>query len=252
MSRWSRSPAVLMTAYLAIFLYAGPWARTGGAPHRNIVQVLVAVALAVSASRGSRAARALMIAYSAAGLYMTFSGSTSWWSLEPSATRFDLFACYLAQICLLISTPMFQRTRPGWSPGESAASRFLPAPRLWMVMASMVAGLVITLLPFANLRPVACPPGHVAASSGHCLAHGTGYPISYRSDGGVIQIHATGVHWLFVQAHRGTQTPAFAADWGIWSLAVLLPLYLAWLNKQRDNSAHARWQAMPPGEPANP
>jgi hypothetical protein len=173
---------------------------------------------------------------------MTFSGSFSWWSLEPSAARFGFFVCYLAQICLLISTPMYERTRPGWSPDESAGDRFLPAPRPWMVLASMVAGLVITLLPFANLQPVACPPGHVAARSGPCLAQGAGYPIAYRFKGGILQLHANGVHWLFVQAARGTQALAFAADWAIWSMAVLLPFYLAWLNMRREDSALARRQ----------
>jgi hypothetical protein len=61
MARSHRSPAVLMTVYVGIFLYAGPWLATGSAPERNVPQVVVAVLLAVLAARGSRAARVLMI-----------------------------------------------------------------------------------------------------------------------------------------------------------------------------------------------
>jgi len=59
MTRGLRSPAVLMTMYVGLFLYAGPWLGTGSPPHRNASQALVAVLLAVLACRGSRAARVL-------------------------------------------------------------------------------------------------------------------------------------------------------------------------------------------------
>jgi len=146
-----------MTAYVGLFLYAGPWAGTGGGSHRNVI---VAILLAVFASRGSRVARALMITYSVIGVLAMLIGSTSWWSTQAPALRFEYFVCYLLQICLLVSTPMYERTRPGWSPHRFPPTQFLPAPRIWMVLASTTIGLIITLLPLAGLQSVV--PGQPA------------------------------------------------------------------------------------------
>jgi hypothetical protein len=46
MARGLRSPAVLMTVYVAVFLYAGPWlATTGDTPHRNVPEIAFGVLL---------------------------------------------------------------------------------------------------------------------------------------------------------------------------------------------------------------
>jgi hypothetical protein len=116
----------------------------------------------------------------------------------------------------------------------------------------MAVGVIISLLPFAGLRALACRPGHPAAHWGPCLAPGTGYPIVYRFDGGIIQIHAGNVHWLNVLAPRGTQPIAFAADWAMWSLGVLLALSLAWLDRRREYAISGAWSAAPPPAPASP
>jgi hypothetical protein len=46
---------------------------------------------------------------------------------EPTARLGAVRRCS----CLLVSTPMYQRTRPGWSPGRFPPARFLPGPRRW-------------------------------------------------------------------------------------------------------------------------
>ena len=117
--RWLRSPAVLMTAYVGLFLYAGPWVGPVGSAHRNWVQALVTVCLAYLACRGRRAARVLMIVYSMLGVLIMLFGSTSSWQPDPAAVRLGPFACYLAQVCLLVSAPMYERTRPSWSSGSA-------------------------------------------------------------------------------------------------------------------------------------
>lgn len=230
--RWLRSPAVLMTAYVGLFLYAGPWVGPRALTHRNWVEVVVAIFLAWLACRGSRAARVLLIAYSILGVFIVLFGSTSSSSPDAAAVRLGLFACCLAQVCLLVSAPMYERTRSGWRPGRLPPAQFLPAPRVWTVATSVAAGLIVTLLPFANLRAVACPPGHSAAD-GQCVAQGAGYPIAYRFDGGITTMHAGNVQWLNVAAPTGLQVIAFVTDWAMWSLSVGLVLYLVWLDVHR-------------------
>ena len=252
MTQGLRSPAVLMTVYVGLFLYAGPWLGTGSPPHRNVPQALVAVLLMVLACRGSRAARALMIIYSARGVLVELFGGTHWWSAQVPG-RIWYLACYMLQIGLLVSTPMHQRTRPGWWPGRIPPARFLPAPRLWAVMTGVAAGLVVTLLPLRRFAVVACPPGRgLAAPPARCLADGTGYPIAYRFDGGILTMHANRFHWLYVIAPRGIRAAALASDWAMWSLSILLALYLALLSMRRDDAGPADGRLLGYGQPAGP
>jgi hypothetical protein len=241
-----------MTAYVGLFLYAGPWVGPVGSAHRNWVQALGAVCLAYLACQGRRAARVLMIAYSMVGVIVMLIGSTSSWQPDAATIRLGAFACYLAQICLLVSAPMYQRTRPSWSPGRLPSRRFLPAPRVWTVAASVAAGLVITLLPIYNLRALACPAGRSAAQAGPCLAQGSGYPIGYRFDGGIVRLPAGNVQWLDVLAPRGLQVVAFAADWAMWSLSVALVLYLLSLQVRRERGPSGPGPATSSPAPASP
>lgn len=244
---WFRRPAVLMVAYVGLYLVAGPWFGTGGSAHRNAPQFTVVALLAWFAARGSRAARVLLIATSLAGAVIGLFGSTSSWSTGTSVARVGLFACCAAQICLLVSTPMYQRTRPGWPPEQVPSGRFLPVPRLWMAAGSPAAGLLITAMPFWwGMRPFPCPPGQPPARS--CLAHGTGYPIAYRFNLDIQ--NANGFRWLHVLAPQGIQAVAFAADITLWSLGVLLITYLFRLAATREPAAFQPWPAGPAGSPA--
>ena len=251
-TRWLRSPAVLMTAYVGLYVYAGPFVTIGSAHgHRSAFQIIIAVVLAVLAVRGSRVARALMITYSFIVVLAMLSTSTLS-SAGAVALRLEFFLCYLVQVLLLVSTPMYQRTRPGSSPDQRPATPFLPAPRMWMVLASLAAGLTITLLPFAAVRDLPCSPGHPAAHWGPCVAQGTGYPFAYRFSGGIMQFRGDSTHWLFVAAPQGMHVVAFAADWAMWSMSVLLALYLAWLSWRRAFGIAGGWSAASPPAPAVP
>jgi hypothetical protein len=244
---WFRRPAVLMAAYVGLDLVAGSLFGTGTSSHRSTPEIAVVVVLAWLAARGSRAARVLLIAGSLAGIVMLLSGNASWWPTGSPAARAAYFACCAAQVCLLVSTPMYQRTRPGWSPQRIPASRFLPVPRLWMAAGSVAAGLLITLLPFKQgLRPFPCPPGGPAGRS--CLADGAGYPIAYRYKLNIVQ--GSDFHWLSVRAPQGIQAAAFAADICLWSLAVLLVVYLVWLAGHREPESSQPWPAESACSPA--
>jgi hypothetical protein len=233
--RWIERPAVLMAGYVGIYLYVGPWSGGASAPHRTVLQFALVIALACFASRGNRLARALMLASSALGVLLTIFGSTSWWSNEAPAVRLGYFACYTAQLCLLMSAPIYQRTRPGWSRGRPSPARLLPLPRPWMAVGGVIAGVLITLLPFWGLRPFPCPSGTQPRTS--CLAHGAGYPIAYRFNLDIVQLNTTGFHWLNVLAPQGIQVIPFTTDVALWGLGVLLAIYLFWLPNERDFDA---------------
>lgn len=216
-----RSPAVLMTVYVAVFIYSGLWLGSGGTAHRNVPQIAIAVFLAVLAARGSRSARVLMITYSFLGAFDVFYGSTHWGAADPFAASFLALTCALVQIGLLASAPMYQRTRPGWSRGQLKTGQFLPRPRLWVVLSGTAGGLALAPLPFSDgLRETVCS-ANGAGSAPSCSAAGFGYPIPYRFAYNNL-------------APRGIVTAAFAADLALWSLSILLVLYLLQLSRTRE------------------
>lgn len=255
MARGIRSPVLPMAVYVGLLLLAGPWFSTAGPPRRNVPEVALGVMLAVLVTRGSRAARITLILYSAAGVGALLFGSHGSPAGPPWA-RLWYMACYLLQIGLLVSTPVFQRTRPGW-PAERFAryssAPFLPAPRFWAMAASTGGGLVITIatLPLRHFTTVACPSGRDVSSLTPCQAVGSGYPIVYRFEGGIFTLHAADFHWLDVLAPRGVQVVPVATDWALWSLALLLALYLAWLTSAREQPPPRQWHVAGPGPSAS-
>jgi hypothetical protein len=227
MARSLRSPAVLMTLYVAVYIVSGPWS-TG---HRNVPQIGLAVVLAVLAARGSRWARVLMITYSLLGALAVFIGSTHPGASGPFAATFPALTPFFVQVGLLVSTPMYQRTRPGWSPGQAQAGPFLPWPKRWAVPVSAASGLVTALMPFSDgFRQTVCTAGGVTSAQ-PCGAAGFGYPIAYRFAYNNL-------------APRGIDVAAFAADWALWAVSILLVLYLIQLSRGRENSDWGRRPAV--------
>ncbi len=249
MDRSVRSPGLLMAGWLGIFLLAGPWFSIGGPPHRNFPQAALGIVLAVLVARGNRAPRVMLILFSAAGVCAVLVGSDGS-PAGPQLARLWYMVCYLLQIGILVSTPVFQRTKPGWPFASAARSptAFLPAPRPWTIAASAAGGLLITTatLPVRHFTTVACPAGRGVTSRMPCQAVGTGYPVAYRFDGGIFTLHAASFHWLDVLAPPGMQLAAFAVDVVLWSLALLPVLYLAWLAPARERPP-PRWHLAGPG-----
>jgi hypothetical protein len=233
-----RRPETAMVAYLATFACAGPWLRTGSAVGRLPIELVVAVVLAGLVLSGSRAARVAMIAYSLAGCFLMLFGSTRGWS--PPWPRLENMACYVLQLALLLSTPIYDRTRPDRPTGQST-DPWLPVPRAWALILSAAGGLGITLLHLGNLRPAPCPAHAALLPHTGCLAAGTGMPFAYNWFGGYVQIPSDDLtHFLNVATPTGIEVPEFAADWAMWAVALLLALYLIGLSGSREYSAYGK------------
>jgi hypothetical protein len=181
MARSLRSPGALMTVYVAVFICGGPWIGSASAAGRNVPQIAIAVLLAVLAARGSRPARVLMITYTVLGAFAVFYGTTYWGASEPFAASSLTLTCALVQIGLLVSVPMYQRTRPDWSLGAFQSEQFLPWPKLWAVLASAAGGIGLALLPFSDgagpsVRRVAPGRRRTAMRLGSATRSRTGLP----------------------------------------------------------------------------
>jgi hypothetical protein len=95
----------------------------------------------------------------------------------------------------------------------------------------MAGGLVTALVPFSDgIRQTVCSAG--GASSGQpCGAAGFGYPIAYRFAYNNLAPH-------------GIDVAAFAADWALWAVSILLVLYLFQLSRGRKNPDPGELAAM--------
>jgi hypothetical protein len=226
-----------MTVYVAAFICGGPWLGSDPA-RRNVPQIAIAVMLAVLAARGRRSARILMTSYSVLGAFAVLYSSTHWGPSEPVADSFLALACALVQIGLLVSTPMYERTRPGWSPRQLQPGSWLPWPNLPVVLVGAAGGLVMALLPFSDgIRETVCREGGLRSAQA-CGAAGYGYPIAYRFAYNNL-------------APRGIDLASLATDWALWTVSILLVLYLVQVSKSRENTDAAQRPTVHP-VPARP
>lgn len=225
MARIWRKPGVLMTAYFALFVIAGVLAGSrlsGSASHQIAVDTgspLVAAFLAWRVTRGGSVARMLIIVWTT--LFMLRLP----WSpgmKSGSLVSLGLLAICLAQIALLVSAPIYERTRKGWADRAPVSERLWPVPRWWMAAVALAAGLIITLVSLASMdwQPVSCAAG--AAPPGPCVALAQGSPVHFLSsvqDG----------NFSFPVINKG----AAAEDLAIWTVLSFAACYLIWLPSRR-------------------
>jgi hypothetical protein len=212
-----------MAVYVVLFSWNGPWLGSEIPAHRNGFQILVAIVLAIFAVRGSRVARVVMITYSILGVLAVFFGSAHLGPAKPLGAILLALTGMLAQIGLLVSSPMYHRTRPDGYPSADQGDPFLPWPKVWSVLAGAAGGLVMALVPFSDgVRETFCSAGSGRPAS-PCQTAGFGYPIAYRFP------------WDSL-APRGINWAAFATDWALWGLSILLVIYLVRLNRSREYS----------------
>jgi hypothetical protein len=136
---------------------------------------LVTAFLIWRVSRGGRISRALLIIGSCTSLAVSALAVARLWDVSVVA----LAAISAAQIALLVSPPVYGRTRPapiavrvpGWT-------QFVRRPPAWLLVCGLLAGVVATLASLGSMDFVALP-GCRPAASGACSALVEGYPLRW-------------------------------------------------------------------------
>lgn len=259
MARIWRNPGVLMIAYLILFGIAGPW--TSGPFPATAVQVVHAVdpdAIVIAAfltwrvTRGGSLARGLIIFYTVGGIISLLNSPGM---RSGSLISLGLLAVYLVQIALLVSTPVYNRTRKnqtGLAPNES---RLWVLPPRWMPIATAAAGVIITLLFLGNMSSQPVPgcqtPGYLAPHSAplaQCVTLAEGYPIHYLSAMPALALNSgnkvTAAN-LDMFANPVINKSAAAEDLAIWTLISFTAFYLLWLPSQRRAESAAIHEPVP-------
>jgi hypothetical protein len=248
-----RKPGVLMIAYLILFGIAGPWphgsypATAAHLAHAvNPAAIVIAAFLAWRVTRGSSLARGLIILYTIGGIagLLNSPGMRS-----GSLISLGLLAIYLVQIALLVSTPVYNRTRKNRTGLAPDGSRPWVLPSRWMPIAATAAGVIITLLTLVNwsFQPV---PGcqawsYLAARSAppaQCTTLAEGYPVQYLSAMPTLGLDpgskVTAAN-LDVFAYPVISKSAAAEDLAIWTLVSFTTFYLLWPPSRRPAESAA-------------
>ena len=223
MSRiWRSGPGQVLVLYLILDVIAVACAAVAhpALPQRAQPPWLpLAAFLAWRVSRGGRPSRVILIILgilSFAG--DAFIGTRSW-----SLLVLLLLAIYAAQIALLVSPAVYQRTRRDPLTGWAATAPVKSGPPLWMVLIALLAGLVVTLLYLGNMGWATipgCGPAGAAITQlpSRCFGLTQGYPVR------------------FLTAAQGTSEidkRALIEDWAQWSLVSFSAFYVLWLSHRR-------------------
>ena len=164
-------------------------------------------------SRGSRVSRVELILLT----LLSFSAAISVGPTRWSPVILGLLISYAAQLALLISPAVYQRTRPDWQPGQRVPAVWTwirPPP--WLVLSALLAGVIVTLLYLGSMNYVTIPGSGPAGSAAaqlpnRCFTLAEGYPLR------------------FLTAYRATpriDKAALIADWAQWALVSFTILYL--------------------------
>jgi hypothetical protein len=101
---------------------------------------------------------------------------------------FWLLVIYLVQIGLLVSRPIYNRTRKDQADRAQQGSSLWAAPPRWLLVTTVAAGLIVTLISLGNedFQPMSgCQaPGYSAAygePQTQCTTLAEGFPVHYLS-----------------------------------------------------------------------
>jgi hypothetical protein len=254
-----RKPGVLMAAYLILFGITGPWpagsfpataARLAHAVDPDAI--VIAAFLAWRVTRGGSLARGLIIFYTAAGIagLINSPGIRS-----GSLISLVLLATYLVQIALLVSTPVYNRTRKNQVGLAPDGSRLWVLPPRWMPVSAAAAGVIMTLLFLGNMSFQSVPgcqaPGYLAPHSApldQCATVAEGYPVHYLSAVPTLTLNSgnkvTAAN-LAVFADPVISKSAAAEDLAIWTLVSFTAFYLLWVPSRRQAESAAIREPVP-------
>jgi hypothetical protein len=175
--RWA---GLLMLAYVLLSLAVGPdvFSKTGPGPvgpSAHVSGALAAAFFAWRVTRGGRISRMLLIVVTG----IAFLAAAFVIASRFGPLVFAVLVGYAAQLALLFSPAVYQRTRPpGW-PGRVWWTRVRPPAAL--LLFGVLAGLVVSLLGLSHL---ATPPAGCYGDGGHtagllCVTFADGYPLHW-------------------------------------------------------------------------
>jgi len=234
-----RRPGVLMTAYVLLFAvsaFGHPGMKlppTAAWVTAVSVGIALAVFLAWRVSRGSATARALAVVYSALLIIAAISSPDL---RSGGLASLGLLALYLVQIALLVSTPIYDRTREESTDLPPGEAPLWPIPPWWMVAVALAAGVLITLLFLGSMdwQSVACAATQRSVLPAHCATLAEGYPVHFLS-----AIPSAN------SAYPVINKAAAAEDLAVWIVVSFAACYLSWLPSRRPAAAPAARVAAP-------
>jgi len=240
MGRIQDKPGLVMAAYLVLYAAAATQQNPGSVARlqsaalaADAVGVAIAAFLAWRVTRGSAAARALIIVWTIGLIQKVLWGAGM---KSGGLLAIGVLALYLAQIALLVSTPIYQRVSGGWAGRRPGPARLWPTPPRWMAGAALAGGLFITLLFLASMdwQSVPCGPS-LSTSSPRCVTLAEGFPVHFLS---AIPEEAN-------VAQPAINARAAAEDVTIWAVLSFGAAYVLWLPSHRPSRTTALRTAAP-------
>lgn len=214
MTRWRRPGAnEILLAYLllATIGFILNWLSSSVSSPSPLLSFSITAFLTWRVSRGGRFSRMILIIVSTASCAVTALAVARLWDLTIVA----LVIICVAQVALLVSPPVYGRTRrpvpiPVRARGWAQLVRLL---LVWLLPCGLLAGVIVTLACLGSMDWVAIP-GCRPTASGACSALAEGYPL----------------RWLTAkQSEPVISKGALLRDCAQWALASTSVLYLAWL-----------------------
>jgi hypothetical protein len=233
----------------------------GLVPDRRAVGGRVASVIARSAVAGARRTRPrcsipglasnargwfsrwLIILCTAIGAFALInSGSTQ----SGNLTSFGFLGIYAVQIGLLLSTPIYNRTRRTDDGNQAPISRLWVTPPGWMLAAGAVVGLIVTLLCLGSESFEAVPgctstANGPVASAASCTTLAEGYPVHFLGTAPFLSLDpgkTVKVADISVFADPVIYKRAFALDFTTWAVVSFLA-YMLWLPSRRTDTLSA-------------
>jgi hypothetical protein len=213
------SPGRLLAVYLILGVIAWAVSHPSLPAKAQPFSFLLAVFLAWRVSRGGWISRIILILTST----FSFTGAAFVGTPQWSPGILALLAIYAAQVALLVSPAIYQRTRRYPAPDEVKALSRRWTPPLWLPLSALLAGLVATLASLGHEGWAAIPGcgpagATIAQLPNRCFGLAQGYPVRFLT--------AT-------QSTPLIDKTAFAEDWAHWAIVSFAVLYMALLLHRR-------------------